>query len=252
MKDLLFFDADCCIGSGPGIGIRPGVERLLSEMDRSGVDRALVRHGNFKLLGAEAGNRELAEMLARDGSGRLYGVWCILPEQCPELPRGDEFFAAMKRHRIRALTLYPDDHLFVPCRLSIGRVMDAAAERRIPVLFEAAHNDWSKIYAFVREFPRNRIVIYECWGKWGHDRQLRPLLENCENVFYSIGGYQVPEGIRDLVELYGAERILYGSGFPRYNHGTGMLQLKHGGMTDGDVARIAGKNLEKMLAEVQL
>ena len=130
--------------------------------------------------------------------------------------------------------------------------MDAAAERRIPVLFEAAHNDWSKIYDFVAEFPRNRIVIHEYWGKWGHDRQLRPLLENCENVFYSIGGYQVPDGIRDLVELYGAERILYGSGYPRYNHGTGMLQLKQGGMTDEAVAKVAGKNLETMLAEVQL
>ena len=252
MRDLLFHDADCAIGSGPGIGIHPGVQQLLADMDRSGVDRALVRHGNFKLLGAEAGNRELAEMLAGDDSGRLSGVWCILPDQCPELPQGEAFFSAMKKSRIRALTLYPEEHLFVPCRWSLGRIMDGAAERRIPVLFEAAHNDWSNIYAFVREFPRNRVIIREYWGKWGHDRQLRPLLENCENVFYSIGGYQVPEGIRDLVGLYGAERILYGSGYPRYTHGTGMLQLKQGGLTDEDVAKIAGRNLEKMLAEVQL
>ena len=252
MRDLFFFDVDCAVGSGPGIGIRPGVGQLLSDMDRCGVDRALVRHGNAKLLGAEAADRELAEMLGADASGRLCGVWCILPDQCPELPQGEAFFAAMKRSNIRALTLYPEDHLFVPCRLSLGRIMDAAAERRIPVLFEAAHNDWSKVYDFVGEFPRNRIVIHEYWGKWGHDRQLRPLLENYENVFYSIGGYQVPDGIRDLVELYGAHRILYGSGYPRYTQGTGMLQLKQGGMTDDAVAAIAGKNLENMLAEVQL
>ena len=252
MRDLFFFDVDCAIGSGPAIGVKPGVRELLADMDRCGVDRALVRHGNFKQLGAEAGNRELAAMLDADGSGRLCGVWCILPDQCPELPQGDAFFAAMKEHRIRALTLYPEEHLFVPRRWAIGRIMDAAAERRIPVLFEAAHNDWSNIYDFVKEFPRNRIVIREYWGKWGHDRQLRPLLENCENVFYSIGGYQVPDGIRDLVELYGAHRILYGSGYPRYNHGTGMLQLKQGGMSDDAVAEIAGKTMEKMLAEVQL
>lgn len=252
MRDLFFFDADCSVGSGPAIGVRPDVKQLLADMDRCGVDRALVRHGNFKQLGAEAGNRELAELLASDDSGRLCGVWCILPDQCPELPQGEAFFAAMKKHNIRALTLYPDDHLFTPCRWAIGRIMDAAAERRIPVLFETMKNDWNNIYAFVREFPRNRVVIHEYWGKWGHDRQLRPLLENCENVFYSIGGYQVPEGLRDLVELYGAHRILYGSGYPRYNHGTGMLQLKQGGMSDEAVAKIAGKNLEKLLAEVQL
>jgi len=252
MRNLFFFDVDCAVGSGPGIGIRPGVKELLSDMDRFGIDRALVRHGNFKLLGAEAGNRELAEMLNSDASDRLCGVWCILPDQCPELPQGDAFFAAMMKHGIRALTLCPDDHLFVPCRWAIGRIMDAAAERRIPVLFEAANNDWNKIYAFVKEFPRNRIVIHEYWGKWGHDRQLRPLLENCENVFYSTGGYQVPDGLRDLVGLYGAERILYGSGYPRYDQGNGMLQLKQGGIADDAVAAIAGKNLEKLLAEVQL
>ena len=252
MKEMFFFDADCRIGSGPAIGIQPDAAQLLADMDRFGIDRALVRHGNAELLGAEAGNRELAEMLAKDDSGRLVGVWCILPDQCPELPQGDEFFAAMKRSNIRALTLMPDDHLFVPCRLVIGRIMDAAAERKIPVLFRAKGNDWSNAYSFVREFPRNRIVIHERWGKWGRDRQLRPLLENFENVFFSICGYMVPEGLFDLAELYGAERLLYGSGYPLYNQGSGMLQLKHSGLTEAQVALIAGKNLEKLLDEVQL
>ena len=31
-----------------------------------------------------------------------------------------------------------------------------------------------------------------------------------------------------------------------------MLQLKHSGLTDAQVALIAGKNLEKLLDEVQL
>lgn len=252
MKDWFFFDADSQIGSGPAIGIRPGVPELLADMDRFGVDRALVRHGNCGLLGAEAANRELTAMLGEAATDRLCGVWCILPDQCPELPQGDEFFAAMKRGNIRALTLMPDDHLFVPCRLSIGRIMDAARERKIPVLFRARGNDWRNAYDFVREFPRNRIVIYESWGKWGRDRQLRPLLENYENLFFSIGGYMVPEGLRDLAELYGADRLLYGSGYPLYNQGSGMLQLKQSGLAADEVALIAGKNLEKLLDEVQL
>ena len=252
MKELFFFDADCQVGSGPGIGIKPGVKELLTDMDRFGIDRSLVRHGNSALLGAEAANRELAEMLAADASGRLVGVWCILPDQCPELPQGDSFFTSMKRANIRALTLLPKDHLFVPCREAVGRIMDAARERKIPVLFKTEGNDWRNVYDFLREFPRNRVIVYERWGKWGRDRQLRPLLENYENVVFSIGGYQVPEGIRDLVDIYGAERILYGSGYPLYNQGCGMLQLKQSGLNDEAVAKVAGKNLEKMLAEVQL
>jgi len=252
MRNLFFSDADCAIGSGPGIGIKPGVKQLLTDMDRFGIDRSLVRHGNSALLGAEAANRELAEMLEADASGRLVGVWCLLPDQCPELPQGDAFFSAMKRANIRALTLLPKDHLFVPCREAIGRIMDAARERKIPVLFKTEGNDWRNVYDFLREFPRNRVIVYERWGKWGRDRQLRPLLENYENVVFSIGGYQVPEGIRDLAELYGPERLLYGSGYPLYSQGCGMLQVKQSGLGDEAVALIAGGNLEKMLAEVQL
>jgi len=252
MRDLFFFDADCQIGSGPAIGIKPGVTELLADMDRFGIDRALVRHGNSSLLGAEAANRELAKMLETDVSGRLYGVWCILPDQCPELPQGDEFFARMKKYHIRALTLMPKDHLFVPRRLVIGRIMDAARERKIPVIFKTEGNDWQNVYDFLREFPRNRVIVYERWGKWGRDRQLRPLLENYENAVFSIGGYMVPDGLRDLAELYGAERLLYGSGYPLYNQGCGMLQVKQSGLSPEEIALIAGKNLEKMLDEVQL
>ena len=64
-----------------------------------------------------------------------------------------------------------------------------------------------------------------------------------------ISGYWVPEGIADLAKTYGAERLLYGSGFPRYDQGCSMLQLKYSGLDERDVALIAGKNLENMLEE---
>ena len=253
MRKLFFFDAFCQIGSGPGIGIRPDGRGLLADMDRFGVDRALVQHGNYALLGAEAGNRELAAMLEAAGSDRLTGVWCILPDQCSELPQGDEFFSAMKRNNIRALTCFPEDHLFIACRLAIGWIMDAARERNIPVLFQVTgRNNWTAVYDFVREFPENRIIICERVGQWGHDRQIRPLLENFANVFYATGGYWVPEGIRDLARTYGANRLLFSSAYPRYDQGSGMLQLKQSELAAEEIALIAGKNLETLLDEVQL
>lgn len=252
MRECFFFDADCQIGSGPLFGIRPDAAELLAEMDNFGIDKALVRHGNLGMLGAAASNRELAKMLECDDSRRLYGVWCMLPEQCHELPEPDEFFSAMKRDRICALTLSPEDHLFVPCRLTLGKLMDAALERRIPVLVRVDEKDWRGLYAFVEEFRRNRIVIVERYGKWGHDRQIRPLLENYPDVYYATTGYWVPEGLCELARLYGAARILYGSGFPRYDHGSGMLQLKHSGLAPEEISKIAGGNLERLLSEVQL
>lgn len=252
MKDLMFFDVDCQIGSGPGIGIRPGVAELIADMDYYGVERALVRHGNLGLLGALQSNLDLAEMLKSDLSGRLTGVWCILPQQCGELPEPDVFFAEMKKNRIGALTLSPYDHRYVPCRLALGKIMDAAAERRIPVLLQAFAGKWNDLYSFLAEFPRNTFVMSNMPGKWGIDRQIRPLLENYGGFHFALSGYWVPEGIADLAGIYGSGRILYGSGYPRYSQGSGMLQLKYSGLSGAEAADIAGRNLENLLKGAQL
>jgi predicted TIM-barrel fold metal-dependent hydrolase len=62
----------------------------------------------------------------------------------------------------------------------------------------------------------------------------------------------VPEGIRDLAEIYGADRLIYGSGFPTFDYGSSMLQLKHSGLPDEEVQKIAGKNLLNLLKGSEL
>ena len=250
MDDLMFFDVNCRIGNAcnaPG----PGIGELLTDMDRFGVDRALVRHSGIS-DGALSSNRYLADMLGHDASGRFFGVWCILPDACDELPEPDEFFRQMKKAGIRALTLDPFDHRYVPCRLTLGKIMAAAAERKIPILLDSFAGKFADLYRFVEEFSDNILIYAENVGKWGSDRNLRPLLEHNQNFYIDTAGYWVPEGIRDLAEKYGANRILYGSGFPRYNQGCGMLQLKYCGLPEEDVAAIAGNNLKNLLDGVRL
>ncbi|MBQ9335944.1 MAG: amidohydrolase family protein [Lentisphaeria bacterium] len=252
MKELMFFDANCRIGrfynGGPCAENTPA---LLREMDYYGVDRALVRHIDLD-KGALVTNASLARFLKEDADSRLTGVWCILPSQCDELPEPEEFFRRMKENHIGALTLSPFEHRYLSCRMTIGKIMDAAAERRIPVLLNAFAGKWADLYRFMAEFPRNVFIYQESCGKWGSDRNIRPLLENYPDFYFETAGYWVPEGIRDLADRYGAGRILYGSGFPRYDQGNGMLQLRHSGLPMDAVEMIAGKNLERILKGAQL
>lgn len=249
MKDLMFFDANAVVGN-THLGPKPGVVELIAEMDRNGVDKALVRHGNMGIDGAVVANRELSIMLS-EAADRLYGVWGILPEQCDELPAGQAFFDAMRENNIKALTLMPDDHRYQACRLTIGKIMDEAAERKIPVLLHGLKGSWKAIYDFMKEFP-DIYAIVGAGHKWGSDRNIRPLLENYRNLSVELAGYWVPEGVRDLAEKYGAERILYGSGFPAYGHGSPMLQIKQSGLNSSDIAKIAGLNLAKLVEEAQI
>ena len=246
MNGTMFFDACCRIGDTMERQY-PGIPELLNDMDRLGIDRALVQHNALGTMGAENANAALVKMLKEQDPGkRLEGVWCILPSQCGELPEPDAFFHTMKENGIRAVTLDPFGHRYIPCRITLGKYLDEAVKRRIPVMLGAFAGKWEALYTFLKEFPDLLCVVHG-GDKWGNDRYIRPLLEAYPGVRVELSGYWAPEGIADLAGIYGAERLLYGSGFPRYNQGSSMLQLKQSGLPDGDIALIAGKNLENML-----
>ena len=246
MKELMFFDAVSLVGNRVDRKF-PDVSELLADMDRFGVDRALIQHNAVGMLGAEKANRRLVEILKEDDpEQRLECVWCLLPAQCGELPEPGEFFEAMRRNNVHALTIDPFNHRYVPCRLTLGKYLDEAIKRNIPVFLNSFAGKWNELYAFLKEFPELCCVVHG-GDKWCNDRYLRPLLENYPGVHVELSGYWVPEGIADLAKTYGAERLLYASGFPRYDHGAAMLQLKHSGLSDEEISLIAGKNLERLL-----
>ena len=251
MRDLRFFDANCAVGApmNSGVHFAKDVAELLAEMDGMGVERALVRY-NIIENGAAYANDRIASLLEDDADGRLLGVWHILPEQCEELPPVDEFFGMMKAKRIAAIRHLAGPQRWVPCRLTIGRTMDAARELRVPLLTTPlAYNDgWAGLYRFVQEFPDN-IYIVSGDGLWGVDRDIRPLLENFRGVHFEISSFWPPEGVRDLARKYGADRILYGSGFPQYNHGSMMAVVRHLELDDADKRLIAAGNLERLVSE---
>lgn len=255
MKDISFFDANCCIGCpmNPGLEYVGDAESLLKEMDRAGVEKAIVRHINAGLSGAVYTNAALAEMLGKEAGKRLFGCWSILSEQCNELPPEKIFFKEMKKNNIRTLTLFPAEHRWVPSRLTIGRLMDAIAERRIPVILGTSsfRYGWDSVYDFIEKFPKN-IYIYSGAGLWGADRNIRPLLENYAGFHFEISDYWLPEGIADLAKLYGAEKILYGSGMPRYNHASMMLAIKNAELSLKEKKAVAGGNLQRLVDEVEL
>ena len=249
MKDLHFFDANCRIGND--LNIMPKTAELLSDMDRYGVERALVRHNAIR-WGALPTNSQIAEMVREDTENRLVGVWCIMPDSCGEIPPPDQFFKLMKENRIGAITLSPFEHRYVPRHNVIGKIMDAAAERKIPVLLDAFAEKWNQLYDFMEEFPKNTCIYTEACGKWGYDRQIRPLLDTYENFYFGTAGYWVQDGLAILAKKYGAERLIYGSNFPRYNHGCGMMQVKYSGLDHESVAKIAAGNLDSLLKGAQL
>ena len=228
----------------------PTVEGLLAEMDRAGIDKALVWHVAQHDASPQIGNQLLADAI--QPHPRLVGCWAVLPNQTHEFPPPTAFFQQMRAARVMALRVFPASHRFLANTVSMGDLLEPMVARRIPLFVSLVRGmDWPAIYALLAEFPELVCVICD-HGCWGMDRMFRPLLERYPHVYVDTAQYLLDGGLEALVADYGAQRLLFGSGFPELYFGGMMLALRHARLPDEAKTAIAGGNLEHILAEVQL
>jgi predicted TIM-barrel fold metal-dependent hydrolase len=246
-----FFDCNAFIG-------RPSVREIfapvsppeiLAEMDFCGVDRALVWHAAQLDAGPHAGNPLLAEAI--QDQPRLFGCWALLPNQAREFPPFASFLAAMRAARVQAVRVFPKDHHFELNAVAMGSWLEPLMHHRVPLFLSVVYGaDWKIAYDLLAEFPDLVCVICD-HGCWGEDGRFRPLVERYPNVYLDTAQYLLDGGIEAFVQDYGPERMLYSSGFPRSHFGGMMLALKHARIPEEAKAAIAGKNLERIFAEVR-
>ncbi len=244
-----FFDCNAFFGLPALRPLAPvaTAEDLLVEMDRAGVERALVWHIAQHDGAPRVGNELLAEAIAPHP--RLMGCWTALPNQAHEFPAPTELFRQMQAARVVALRVFPNAHKFLLNAVSMGELLEAMVARRVPLFVSVKRGmAWRDVYNLLAEFPDLVCVICD-HGCWGEDRMFRPLLERYPNVYVDTAQYLLDGGIESLVENYGPRRLLFGSGFPESYFGGMMMALKHTQISDEAKALIAGGNLERIIGE---
>ncbi|HOU14311.1 MAG TPA: amidohydrolase family protein [Anaerolineae bacterium] len=246
---MKFFDCNAFFGlpSLRPLMPAPTTDELLAEMDRAGVERALVWHIAQHDGAPRVGNQLLAEAIAPHP--RLVGCWTVLPNQAREFPPPAELFRQMQASRVAALRVFPNAHKFLLNTVSMGDLLEAMTMRRVPLFVSVKRGmAWHDVYNLLAEFPALVCVICD-HGCWGEDRMFRPLLERYPNVYVDTAQYLLDGGIEALVADYGPRHILFGSGFPESYFGGMMMALRHAQISDEAKALIAGGNLERIIDE---
>jgi hypothetical protein len=249
---MKFFDCNAFIGREARRTVyspAPTPEDLLDEADFCGVGRALVWHIAQHDAAPQIGNELLAQAIRP--FPRLYGCWTLLPNQAHEYPPFENFLAAMHQARIVALRAFPVDHHFLLNAVAMSSWLAPMTVHKVPFLLSVQRGaDWQTVYALMAEFPDLVCVVCD-HGCWGEDRRFRPLVERYPNLYIDTSQYLLDGGIESFVADYGHTRMLYGSGFPASHFGGMMLALKHARISEEAKEAIAGKNLDRILSEVQ-
>jgi hypothetical protein len=221
-------------------------DELIEEMDFANIERTLVYHTAMRFDHPSVGN-EL--VLAKTGGHpRLLPTWALLPSQTSEQPAVSVLLDEMRRHDVRALRLFPDDHRYFLDETTWVDQMAVYMERRIPLFIRASLD---KIACLLRSFP-NLVVITPSQGSNPLDRYAWPLVEKYPHLIFETSGYLVDGGIEEFCRRYSPSRLVFGSGFPDNSSGAAMLALAHAEISDSQRQAIARDNLCRLLAEANL
>jgi len=251
-----FFDAHLSYGIYVNDQRRPAkpcetVAELDEALDRAGVTGGLAYNITADAGGVNYGNDLTAQQL-KTAKSDLYGVYTIVPRYTHEIPEAPDLPRVLRENRMGALRLNPGEHRFLAKAGVLADYFEMATAEKIPVIFDTSCGiTLEAVYDIMERFPRlTAILSYQ--NIWPADRFYRPFLAQFPNLVMELSSMITEHGIEELVDEYGAERLLFGSRFPAMYIGGQQLMLLRSRISEADKALIAGANLRRLLREAGL
>ena len=242
------------VQSGFG-GATPGVRQILSptdlldEMDRLGVNRALVRILPTTLeTDVPGANARLFSGCA--GHPQLLPCPVVFPSGGHDLPPEREQVATLICQGAAAVFLRPKADYWSLVPWVSDPLLRSLDERRLPAVCLTAEIAIVEVAELASRHPNLPLIV--AGVGYRDDRLLLPLLEKFHNVYLSIGSnYTVHRGIERFVQVVGPRQILFGTGFPAVEMMPAITQLMYADVSDEEKQLIAAGNFSRLLQEIQ-
>lgn len=239
---------DCNARIGPWSTPRPeqitDLGGLLAVYERFGIQRGLVHHALAWDWHAPEGNRRLLAEIA--DQPRLRPCLVALPPATREMGSIEDF-AAQVRRLGGAVRIFPKKHSWSVSEWGSGALFAALNAHRVPVFVDFSETAWDELHWLASAHPDMPVVLMGTYYRVA--RYLYPLLERCPNLHLEANTFGAFRGIEEIVALFGAQRLLFGTGLPTLEPGAPIAQITYAEISAADKALIASGNLMRLLAQ---
>lgn len=220
-------------------------EALVQKMDHYGIDQAFVYSSYAVKVNPVDGNKILMDQL-KGFEDRLKPCWVILPTWDVEsaVPLEEE----LKKNDVRMVRMMPPAHSYVPDPWVCGDVYGMLERNRIPLLFNMTDITVGQLHGIAQAYPQLPLIITQC--EYGQNRSLYKLLELHPNIYLEISTYYIYNGIEDIAEKFGADRMIFGSRMPFQEGAAALGMTMLADISEEERAAILGGNIARLLEEV--
>ncbi|MDF2708751.1 MAG: hypothetical protein K0R62_4403 [Nonomuraea muscovyensis] len=207
-----------------------------AEMDRLGIDRACVTHALSLYSDPQAGN----DALLRLDDPRLVPVPVVVPgvpgASAPSTP------AEVLEWGVRLVRLCPERHRF---DLTGPVALRWLAELGLPVAIDLDETSPAALRTLAGRLPGLRILVLN--PGYRRLRALAELMAEAPGVWAEIGTVNTQRGVEWLAGLFGAGRLVFGTGAPVADDCGPRFLLDHLDLEPADVDLIAAGSLGRLL-----
>ncbi len=213
---------------------------LLKEMDRHGVERALIYHVQGESISSIDGNQALKAWL---GDDRLSPQW-MLGTDGDSLSRLRELRSG---GHVTCVRLHDAGARVPLVEWVYGESLDWLSSEGIPLWISLVDAEAREVVELLRHFPDLDVALLG--AHYVHASLVRGMLRELPRARLELSRYEVLGDAEALVQEFGAGRFLYGSYYPRYAMGPMLYYLHQLDFTEAELAAVCAGNLEGLLGE---
>lgn len=213
---------------------------LLAEMDRHGIDRAVIYHAYTESISPIEGNTFLEAWLGTDD--RLTPQWSIMPTAASMA----QIAALHDQQRVSSVRLHDTHAAGLPFRpWAYDKLLAWLSAQQIPLWIPLPNMDPDELVTTLQHYPD--LVTVLVGAHYVHHLPLRPLLTALPNAYLELSRYEPIGEIEALRDEFGAQRLVYGSWYSRYALGPMLFYLHHTNLSEAELALVCAGNLERIL-----
>ena len=237
-------DVNAAIGPWPhGNAPELDARSLVTQLDRFGIEQALVHHSTAWLYDPATGNERLLREL--EDAPRLFPCFVLGPLETGEFGESDDLHGALAAAGVRAVRVYPRDHNWTLAGAESELLFRTVAESRLPVFVDLVQTDWQSVSELLTREAELRLIV--CSVGYRELRAILPLLERHANLACDLSYFAAHHGVEVIVRRYGSDRLVFGTGMPVCEPAGPVACLAWADLDDASRTAIGVENAERLL-----